>query len=251
MLAVGLLGALLAAGTATATDPGSETPQTLFFRGNALYGDEKYTEAIAAYEKVLASGVESGNLHFNLGNAYFKTGDVGHAVLEYERARRLIPRDPDLHANLGYAREKSGDDDTIPLWARLTLPLAPRASSDELLLATSLSFTLLMAALIAARLLPTAARASRGVAVAVAVLLALTGSAAAYRIATIDAPTFAVVVAAADTDVRFEPSANGTAHFATKPGTVLRVLAEREGWAQVARPDGKRGWIARDAIATL
>jgi len=29
------------------------------------------------------------------------------------------------------------------------------------------------------------------------------------------------------------------------------VLAEREGWAQVARPDGKRGWIARDAIALI
>jgi uncharacterized protein YgiM (DUF1202 family) len=32
---------------------------------------------------------------------------------------------------------------------------------------------------------------------------------------------------------------------------VLRVLAEREGWAQVARLDGKRGWIPRDAIATV
>ena len=113
---------LLAAGVAGATDPGDETPQTLFFRGNTLYADEQYADAIAAYEKVLAAGVESGNLHFNLGNAYFKSGDVGHAVLAYERARRLIPRDPDLHANLGYAREKSGDDDPTPLWARLALP---------------------------------------------------------------------------------------------------------------------------------
>jgi len=186
-------------------------------------------------------------------------------VLEYERARRLIPRDPDLHANLGYAREKSGDGETTPLWARLTLPLASRASSDELLAAASACFTLLMAALIAARVLasaarvfsnaagglPTAARASRGVAAVAAVLLALTGSSAVYRLATVDLPTFAVVVAGTDTDVRFEPSANGTAHFTTKPGAVLRVLAEREGWAQVARPDGKRGWIARDAITEM
>ena len=59
------------------------------------------------------------------------------------------------------------------------------------------------------------------------------------------------MVASADTGVRFEPSPTGTTHFESKPGTVLRVLSEREGWAQVARPDGKRGWIARGAIATL
>lgn len=254
MLAAGVVGGLLAAGVATATDPAAETPQTpqtIFFSGNTLYGEERYPDAIAAYEKVVASGVESGNLWFNLGNAYFKNGDVGHAVLAYERARRLIPRDPDLHANLGYAREKSGDVDATPLWARLALPLASRASSDELLAWASGSFVLLMAALIAARLLPGAARAGRGVAIAAAVVLALAGTSALYRLATVDVPTFAVVVANRDTDVRFEPSENGTAHFATKPGAVLRVLVEREGWAQVARPDGKRGWIARAAIGDI
>jgi len=28
-------------------------------------------------------------------------------------------------------------------------------------------------------------------------------------------------------------------------------LAERAGWAQVVRADGRRGWIERDAIATV
>lgn len=251
MFAAGLLASLVAAGVAVATDPGNETPQTLFFQGNTAYGEERYADAVAAYEKVLATGVESGNLHFNLGNAYFKSGDVGRAVLAYERARRLIPRDPDLHANLGYARERSGDSDPTPLWARLALPLASRASSDELLAATSACFVLVMAALIAARLVPTAMRASRGVALAAGIGLVLVGTSASHRLASVDLPSFAVVVTDRDTDVRFEPSATGTAHFASKPGAVLQVLAEREGWAQVARADGKRGWIARDAIASL
>ena len=271
VLAFGVF-AILLTGIAAAGTPGDETPQTLFFRGNALYGDERYAEAITAYENVSAAGYESGNLHFNLGNAYFKTGDVGRAILEYERARRLIPRDPDLHANLGYAREKSGDGDPTPLWARFVFPLAARASSDELLAAASACFMLLMTLLIVARVFhfvparlgtdtPNAATAlgaraqfaplARGAALAAAVALVLTAGSAAYRLATVDLPTFAVVVATADTDVRFEPSASGTTHFETKPGTVLRVLGEREGWAQVARPDGKRGWIARPAIATL
>lgn len=251
MLAAGLFASLLTAGAAVATDPGNETPQTLFFQGNTAYGEERYGDAVTAYEKVLATGVESGNLHFNLGNAHFKNGNVGRAVLSYERARRLIPRDPDLHANLGYARERSGDGDPTPLWARLVFPLASRASSDELLAATSACFVLVMAALIAGRLVPTARRASRGVAIAAGLGLALVGTSAGYRLATVDLPSFAVVVADRETDVRFEPSATGTAHFTSKPGAVLRVLADREGWAQVARGDGKRGWIARDAIAAL
>ena len=256
MLVAGVLAGLAAAtalvpAAARAADPGAETPQTLFFRGNAAYGDEHYADAIAAYEKVLATGVASGNLYFNLGNAYLKNGDVGHAVLAYERARRRIPRDPDLHANLGYAREKSGDDAATPLWARLAFPLASRMSSDELLVAASGCFTGMLVALIVARLVGGAARAGRGVAAAAAAALALTASSAVYRLATVDLPTFAVVVAATDTDVRFEPSPNGTAHFASKPGAVLRVLGAREGWAQVARADGNRGWIAREAIATV
>ena len=52
-------------------------------------------------------------------------------------------------------------------------------------------------------------------------------------------------------DVRFEPSPTGTAHFDAKPGNVLRVLAIREQWAQVVRPDGKRGWIAAGSVAPL
>ena len=230
-------------------------PKTDFaMKANLPTNEPKWLErwqSIGLYEKILAGGHESGNLYFNLGNAYFKTGDVGRAVLEYERALRLIPRDPDLHANLGYARESSGDADATPLWARLVLPLASRASSDELLTTGAACLWLLCASLIVGRLVPRAARSGRAAAIACAVLLVWVGASATYRLATVDLPRYAVVVAGADTDVRFEPSASGTTHFDTKPGAVLRLLGEREGWAQVARSDGKRGWIARDAIATL
>jgi len=60
----------------------AETPTAIFFHANALYGEERYPEAAAEYERVLAAGVASGNVHFNLGNAYFKEGDVGRAILD-------------------------------------------------------------------------------------------------------------------------------------------------------------------------
>src|SRR5207253_6786447 len=110
----------------------AETPNTIFFHANALYGEERWAEAAAEYERVLAAGWESGSLYFNLGNAWFRAGDIGRAVLDYERARRLLPRDPDLHANLSYARELAGASGTETLWQRLVFPLAGRATSDEL-----------------------------------------------------------------------------------------------------------------------
>ena len=52
--------------------------------------------------------------------------------------------------------------------------------------------------------------------------------------------------------VRFEPSDTGTTHYTATPGTVVEVLAERNGWAQVARRgDRLRGWVQLDAIERL
>ena len=236
--------ALIAARAATA----AENPQAAFFRGNALYAQERYAEAAAEYERIIQGGSESGNVYFNLGNAYFKAGDPGRAMLAWERARRLLPRDPDVAANLKHGR---GDDDAVPVYARLLFPLAHRLSSDELWLATSIFWTALLLVLAVARVAPQLARTTRPVTIGLGVLLAVCASSAVYRFATMDLPEQAVVIAAEDTAVRFEPSPTGTVHFQAKPGTVLRVLAAREGWAQVARADGRRGWIACTAVATL
>jgi tetratricopeptide (TPR) repeat protein len=229
----------------------AESPNTIFFRGNALYGEGRFTEAAAEYERVLAAGLESGSLYFNLGNAHFRAGDVGRAILNYERARRLLPRDPDVQANLGFAQSLSGDADGEPLLARLVFPLAGRLATDELLFAASLAWTALMLLLVAGRLAPTRRRAAARAAAGAAVVLAAVVGSAGYRLVRVDLPSWAVVVARDDANVRFEPSPTGTAHFQAKPGSVLRLLGEREGWAQVARRDGRRGWVERGALAAL
>jgi SH3-like domain-containing protein len=106
--------------------------------------------------------------------------------------------------------------------------------------------------LLAARhLLPAARRAMGWAALAVGVLLAISGASAAYRLWTVDFRREAVVVASAPVDVRFEPTSAGTVHFRAMTGSRLRLLGERDGWVQVARPDGLRGWVERDAVASL
>jgi len=239
---------VIAAGSIAA---GPETPSALFYRASALYGEERYAEAAAVYEKILAAGVESAPVYFDLGNAWFKTGDVGRAVLAYERALRLAPGDPDLAANVAYARELASDVADEPIAARLLVPLASRASTDTLLVAAAVAWWVLWLALAVGPLLPGFARAPRFLVAAATLALVVSATSGGYRWSTIDHPTYAVVVASADATVRYEPNANAKPHFAAKPGTVLRVDGEQKGWSQVVGRDRRRGWIESSALGYI
>src|SRR5262249_31556316 len=226
----------------------AENAQAIFFRANGLYGEGRYADAAAEYERLLSSGVASANTYFNLGNAYLKAGKTGRAVLAYERARRLPPRDPDLRANLTLARPPEATPEPAPWWTRVLFPLAASWSSDALLLSAACAWWLLMGLLAAGRLLPAARRTTSRAALIAGAALVVFGASASWRLATVDLRRTAVVVAADEVAVRFEPSSSGTVYFQAKPGTTLRLLGTREGWAQVERDDGRRGWVARDAI---
>lgn len=78
--------------------------EELFARGNQSYDSAQYLDAIAAYNEILDSGLESAALYYNLGNAYFESEDLGHAALNYLRAQRLDPSDEDIRDNLKFAR---------------------------------------------------------------------------------------------------------------------------------------------------
>lgn len=246
IVVLALAGAAISHAAAT-----QENPTSLFFRANALYSSEQYVEAVTLYEEILATGVESGAVHYNLGNAYFKAGDVGHAVLAYERANRLIPADPDLAANLAFARELAGDAPVESILTRALFPLAGRLDTDRLLLLAAVGWWTALLALAGARLVPSLRTTSRWIAGFSALLLALGVTSAAYRYRTLELPRYAVVTASTEATVRYEPSQSGTAFFAAKPGTVLHVLGEREAWLQVAGRDGRRGWIEAGAVSPL
>jgi tetratricopeptide (TPR) repeat protein len=229
----------------------AEGPSALFIRANGLYGDARYAEAAGTYEQILAGGVESGAVQFNLGNAYLKAGDVGRAVLAYEHARRLVPGDPDLVANLSFARDLAHDAAEPSLAERLAFPLAARAATGTLATVAAVAWWAVWLALAAAALAPATAAIARGVAIAVAVVFSVSASSGAYRWWTLERPTIGVVIGRDDATVRAEPTPNATALFVAKPGTVLQVERTRERAALVTSRDGRRGWVESAALATL
>jgi len=83
--------------------------QVLIAKANRAYAAGAYTEAAETYKKVVALGLESGDLYYNMGNAYFKMNDYAHAILYYERAKRLDPGNEDIDFNLKVANNKIAD----------------------------------------------------------------------------------------------------------------------------------------------
>lgn len=79
--------------------------------GNAHYRQGDYEKAIAAYEWVIAQGLQNAEVYYNLGNAHFKAGQLGRAILWYERALKRDPDDGDIRANLRFANAQKADRD--------------------------------------------------------------------------------------------------------------------------------------------
>ena len=180
-----------------------------------------------------------------------RAGEIGRAVLNYERARRLAPSDPDVLANLAFARSRGAEAEPRSTLSRILFPLADRMSTDRLFVGAIFAWTVFFALLAVMRLVPRArVGAGRGAIVAALVTVVFLGSGIA-RLFTVEWASDAIVVSDRVATIRFEPSATGAAHFDAKPGAVLKWIAERDGWAQVARSDGRRGWVERAAIEPL
>jgi len=83
--------------------------ETLMQKGNEAYQNNKYSEAIENYEKIIKQGYIGSELFYNLGNAYFKVNKLGKAILYYEKALKLSPLDDDAAYNLKIAKTRTID----------------------------------------------------------------------------------------------------------------------------------------------
>jgi tetratricopeptide (TPR) repeat protein len=84
--------------------------QNGFEKGNVLYQNGKYDQAIAAYESVLETNQHSAELYFNIGNCYYKLNKVAPAIYNYEKALVLKPHDSETLNNLKFAKKRTVDE---------------------------------------------------------------------------------------------------------------------------------------------
>jgi tetratricopeptide (TPR) repeat protein len=84
--------------------------QSGFEKGNVLYQQGKYEQAIQAYESVVNNHQQSVELYFNLANSYFKLHKVALSIYYYEKALVLDPEDAEVQNNLKFAQKLTVDE---------------------------------------------------------------------------------------------------------------------------------------------
>ncbi len=79
-----------------------------FADANRHYVASRFAQAANAYEALLARGVPSAALYYNLANAQYQSDRLGYAVANYRQALRLSPSDAlrtDIEGSLALARQ--------------------------------------------------------------------------------------------------------------------------------------------------
>ena len=220
------------------------------------YQENKFTDAITAYEAILETEGESADIYYNLGNCYYKTKNIAKAVLNYERAWLLKPGDADIRFNLELARSKTVDQITptsevfIVTWIKNITNLM---SEKEWGITAIISFLLLLI----------------GLALYIfgnRIILKKIGfiAAAVFLIVCISANMFAngqknkivsrsgAIVMSPTITVKSTPNESGTDLFVLHKGTKVYIEDDSiKGWKEIRLEDGKEGWLPASAIEVI
>jgi len=233
----------------------NQSAEYLFEKGNTAYQNENYSEAIDQYQSVLALGLESGSLYYNLGNAYYRTGAIGLAILNYERALKWLPNDENVRFNLKLANLTVKDRIDPPpefflfRWIRQATNLL--SSRGWGLLAGLFLFT---AAVSVAILMLTEIKRFRtflkcvmGISIAI-VIISVAGMIPRHRIET--GQNTGIIISYSVRSLA-APQEGSTELFIVHEGTKVVILDKDGDWLKIELIDGKQGWIPADDIGTI
>lgn len=253
-----LLGWMMLAGftqlpVAAAAPPEEAARQ--FALANDHYASGEFEKAAAGYRQLLAQGIDSDAVHYNLASALYKQNELGSAILELEKAAAGAPDDPDINANLEFLGSLTVDR-TTALGAQTTIFFLERllqlTSLDQDAVIVAVLWILVAAGFSLWILAPTAK--TRRIAVwciaTLAFPLALAGgglSLKLYRAATL---TQAVILVER-VDVLSGPGGDNTSLFTVHEGLKVRVRTVRGSWSEVSLENGLSGWVPATALGMI
>lgn len=235
--------------------PAAQDPDRVWEQANTAYINNDFRQAADLYGQLLARGLSSAKLYYNLGNACFKLDRTGEAILYYRRALRLAPASKDVRHNLGVAEARTRDNiERIPDFF-LTEWLRGVRHTMSGQAWTILSLAALAGALAMALFYLLSARLARrkagfyGTLGCALLFLAATSFAASERREPLDESQ--AVVTASSAAVKSSPGSGSTDLFVLHEGTVVEIGERLEGWCEITIADGKKGWIESSRITVI
>ena len=237
-----ILLAVVCAGKILAADVAAD-----FAAANKLYAEGKFSDAAAAYEKIIQTGAQSPALLFNAGNAEFKAGHLGKAIVAYRQAELLAPRDAELRANLAFVRNQvQGATLRESSWQNWVGSL----TLNEGALLTAVFFWALFALLALRQVKPALTPKLQPVTRLAAALAVFSGAILGLQAANHFNASVAVVTIA-DATARSGPFDDAQSAFTVRDGAELKVLDRHDDWVQVANNADKIGWLPAKQVEVL
>ncbi|CAN5155379.1 tetratricopeptide repeat protein [soil metagenome] len=231
---------------------------TIFTAASDSYVAKDYQAAINGYEQILATGVLSPELYYNLGNAYFRVGHMGLAILNYERALKMQPSLEDAAFNLKLANLRISDrvnpasEFILVSWYKSFIH--SRSSSGWGMWALgAIWFALVWGAVYIFSRLLWLRRLSFGIMglllVASVVVLLFARMQYQYELSTNEG-----IIIVTNTYVKAAPEQSSTDLFILREGTKVTLLETEGGWQKVKVPDetgDKVGWVQVDVLGMI
>ncbi|HTG67418.1 MAG TPA: tetratricopeptide repeat protein [Flavobacterium sp.] len=226
--------------------------QSGFEKGNDLYKNGKYQQAIDAYTSELAAKKQSAELYFNLGNCYYKLNKVAPAIYNYEKALVLNPKDTDIVNNLKFAQKRTVDEiKEVPTvgFAKLLRDFTAIYHYNTwawIAVAFSVLFLLSFLGYYFSELALNKRLFFFGM------FLMLVFVLISFSSAVVEKSHFKnerpAIVFTQMTDVKSEPQNKGASVLILHEGTKVFVKETVDNWKKVQLTDGTEGWIESDAI---
>ncbi|MDR0765924.1 MAG: tetratricopeptide repeat protein [Odoribacteraceae bacterium] len=223
------------------------------------YQEGNHARAAELYNEILATGVESVALYYNLGNCYYKQNEIARAILNYERALLVDPRDEDVIYNLEMARRATVDKiNVLPLFFLVEWynAVVTALTADQWGYLSVILFLCFLGMIVLFFHATTVALRKGGFVIGlVALLLALSSTwfaAKQYRRETVRDQ---VIVMTPSVVVRGSPDPSGTELYVVHEGlkiTVIDSLNSPGGqWYNVRLADGNVGWVPRADVENI
>ncbi len=233
---------LLAPAWAGEAKPGAWEEKAALAR--AAYDASDYTQALAHYEELLAAGLTSADLYYNLGNTEFKNSRLGRAIAYYRRAAQMSPGDEDIRYNLNFARNlvKRPPDKTGAL-TRLGKTGFRWSAGQTLAVAAWVCYVLL--AIVAGGLILRRGQGLllRWTAALIGITFIFLATWASLRI-TADRTVNWGVIVVNQAEARNGPSSDFEVGFKVPVGREVRILGQEGSWIAIGlTPEGYKGWI--------
>ncbi len=219
------------------------------------YASGQYADAADVYNRILAAGMESADLYYNLGNCYYKLGENTRAILNYERSLLLNPGDDMTRYNLKMAQQAVVDKiEVLPelFLVRWYREVETAFSADQWAYLSVVLFVvfLVMTALFFYSLSVGVKKTGCVVGIVVFLLTVASLFFAFRQDMRISDREYAIIMTPSVT-VKGAPDNSGTSLFLIHEGLKVQVVGELGNWYNIRLADGNEGWVAKTDVEKI